>query len=366
MTIPVRAAAELVGPHVKISVGNGALDPKLMRILSLVNAYAWKKGVWVGQTAQFTVPVNGTTGEIVCPPDYNVLLKININSKPTPLRNQQYEFHRNGTGSKTECCGDGWSNQVVFQGVSPVFRQPRRDESCQCCPQDCGCYRIAVSCDGIPCTDDGLVHVKGYHERVENRPEKKVYSHVKRTTNHCVVRRGSEEPASDEELIEGVRFPIKDSFVVIEDVCWSRITEITKTISDHHVDVWAVNDEDRFFHVARLEPHQLNSEYRRYLVPTICQNAPCVHGLFKRTKPHSIVSEAQSLIFDDEEALIAMAMGVNKMFFNDDVEGAVPFLARGISCLNEIAVETEGMTDTPLEVVADDFTCDDDDVNFSA
>lgn len=366
--ITARKAMELVAPFVDL-VGNdkGSRD-KLLRILSLANQYAWKKGRWLGMTKEFHVRVNSLSREIVTPDGYDTLLKANLDARPVELRGENYQFHKNGNGSLDECCGRNWSGNVTYVGESAVLVQPYNPETCECCLPDCGCYRLAVAAEN-PVEGDANKHVlvKGTHPALLNEPEKKILSYRSKPTVEdancrydCTPIKLNEKVFSEGlETVEGVHFQIKDSFVIMDDICWGRVEYIEKPVTEVYVSVYAVRPDDKFFRIARLAPNQTVSSYKRYRVPEGCCNHPCVHGLFKVSEPATLERETQHLLIGDEEAIIALSMGINELYFRQAPEKSVPYLQRGIMCLEEQSVESEGERVEAIEVSVTEYDeCD--------
>lgn len=349
-TITAGEAAKIIDTFIGCSYDNEGNHDKIMRVLSLVNGYVWKKGIWPGMTAQFSVRVNRRTGEIITPHGYNVLLKVNVNGDPNSLGDQYFKFHQNGNGSLDECCGQNWSTKVIDLGYSPVLVQPNY-------LKDCDCYHIGVSTDGNPDTSNDIPVslVKGYHIEGEQEPEKQIYTRKTETDLRLVSGPCQCQPEqllslSTDELIEGVEFPLNGNMVIYDDLCWGRVSGISKPITDCAVDYWSVHSQTKkFFRIARLEPNETNSSYRRYQVPEQCCSYSCVHGLFKISAPTPISSFSQQLVFGDEECLLSLSKAVEFLYYKDNVELATPFFARGLQCLEENYREDKGAQETSIE-----------------
>jgi hypothetical protein len=348
--ITAREAAEVIGSLIDCPFESKGNHKKLLRVLSIVNSYVWKKGIWPGMTAQFKVRLNNKTGELITPHGYNVLLKVNVDGKPTSLGDEYFKFHQNGNGSLDECCGQNWSTKVIDLGYSPVIVQPND-------PNACDCYHVAVSTDGNPNLEDGVPVslVKGYHVEGDQEPEKVI--HTRKTDkdlrligNPCKCEPVALTSISSEEIIEGVEFPLNGNFVLYDDLCWGRVSGISKPVTDCAVDYWAVHSVTKnFFRIARLEPNETNSSYRRYKVPEQCCSYACVHGLFKISSPAPLGTFSQQLVFGDHECLIALSKAVDFLYYKNNSEASLPFFLRGLQCLEENYREEKGAQEHPIE-----------------
>jgi len=355
-TMTAGQAAQIIDTFVSSNYENAGEKRKLLSILSLVNSYAWKKGVWPGMTAQFKVRVNSKTKEIITPHGYSNLLKVNTNNFPTTVRDQFFQFHQNGYGSIEECCSRNWSADVINLGSQPVIIQPSAlSEDADGCD---GRIKIAVSSDGdVSDTEETIV--QGYHMTVLDEPEKRIYTRrVARDRvsvgNVCACEPITTQYVSSDERVDGVIYPINGCMVVMDDIYWGRVSSINKGVTKAAVDYFALNTvTDKFIRIARLEPNETNSEYRRYRVPDVCGESPCVYGLFKKNEPTKLSEYSEEMIIGDEEAIISLAMGMEALYFQKDPQTASFFLQRGIQSLSETVDQREGPEESPVEYGTD-------------
>jgi len=96
---------------------------KLYFLCTMTNREAWMKGKWHGMIKEFHVNIK-TDYEgrqyITAPDDHNVLLGINLNSKPVPIKNHWFQFHRNSNGSVSKEQGWNMTGSAMDMGNSPV------------------------------------------------------------------------------------------------------------------------------------------------------------------------------------------------------------------------------------------------------
>jgi len=348
--ITAKEAAQVIGSFIDCSYESSGNHAKLLRVLSLVNGYVWKKGIWPGMTAQFNVRLDRRTGQIITPHGYNVLLKVNISGEPISMGDEYFKFHQNGRGSLDECCGQNWSTRVIDLGYSPVLVQPND-------PAACDCYHVGVSTDGNPdlTKDIEVSLVKGYHVEGDQEPEKVIYTSrldtdLRLLASPCQCQPAELTSVTGEEIIEGVEFPINGKMIIFDDLCWGRVSGISKPVTNCPVDYWSVNSvTGNFFRIARLEPNETNSSYRRYKVPDQCCEYPNVLGLFKVSAPTPLVTFSQQLVFGDHECLISLSKAIDFLYYKNDADASAPFFARGLQCLEENYREEKGAQETSIE-----------------
>lgn len=347
-------AAEYIAPFIK---SNWPKDrDKLFRILSLVHSRAWKEGKWYGMTREYTVPVleNNT---LITPPGYNVLLKINLDAKPTIIRDKYFQFHRNGTGSISECCGKNWCGDVHDLGPEPVLFQPYQIPSCICDDQTKPCIQLAFKSLGCE-NDDVSITVTGFYpnelnpkEKGEACPKERVYTYKKETspgkTEICGCRKDT--PAKEgKKPVNGATVKPDENLQLL-DLYWGEIESIKKTTSRNPIEVYAVYGDNKVRLIARLEPWQTEAHYRRYHLPDSC-STPCVHGLFKISQPERILDDSQLMLISDDEALLLLAKGIHMTYYeSEDVDGE-RYILRGIKALDDQLRENASNADIPIQV----------------
>jgi len=329
---------------------------KLFKILSYANQHAWKKGVWRGMTREFFTIVR--PDNTVCNPHgYSLLQKVNLNSKPVTIRDSYFQFHRNGNGSKTECCGKDWTTDVHDVGYSPVLFQPFRPESCECDTPTCQMVNLGVYSNNVE--EHGLF-LTVYGCYADGTP---VWSYKERSDPNkgadCDQTTAQRLDTSKFEVKEGVDFPITNNLQIANNVFWGDIRHITKPPTCGAVEVVAYNMHKKETKmIARLEPTHRSSCYRLWRVPEICWNRspvkafikletsescikPCVHGLWKMDKPGEFTLDNELMIFDDDEALTALAIGANLLWFLQDPVKAAKYYGIGITSLNDDKEQNE-------------------------
>jgi hypothetical protein len=339
--ITVEEAAKLVAPRLDLCYPQD--KKKIYSILELVNQHCWKKGIWSGMTKEFFVNTRAD-GTIVNPAGYDILLKVNLNTRPVTIRSEYFQFTRNGTGSQTECCGRNWSIEVVDRGFSPVICQPFKPESCHCCTPKCQKIKLGVRSES--CEEQGL-HATIYGCFPDGHP---VYSYKARTPETqleglCVPCNQKEAACVDKskyDVIEGIEVPITDDMFIIDNVYWGEIRAIKKPPTSGAVEVYAINDhDDSVSKIARMEPPHLASCYRIWAVPQICCEWPCVHGLFKVSKPGKVLYDNQLMMINDEEAIISLSIAVHLLYYRKDPEFAARYFNIGITALSDESISEE-------------------------
>lgn len=346
-------AAKYIAPFVKLQWPKD--KEKLFNILSLVNGRAWKEGKWWGMTREFFVQVSNNN-TIITPPGYDVLLKINLDTNPKPIRDQWFQFHRNGNGSIRECCGSNWCGDVHDLGPEPVLFQPFANSSCVCDNQPTPCVRLGIRSMG--CEDEGAkVTITGWypneitHEKEEFDPINRVYTYIKTEaggkTEICGCRKNDGTPAGKKARNGAI--VMVDEDVSLLDIYWGKIESISKTKTRNPVQILAFYGDNKVKIIAQLEPWETEAKYRRYSLPDSCK-IPCVHGMFKVTQPEQILDESQLMLISDREALLLLAKGLNMTYYEDDDQNGERFVLRGIKALDDQLKEQQSNADIPIQV----------------
>ena len=347
-------AAQYIAPFIKSSWPKD--KDKLFNILSLIHSRAWKEGKWYGMTMEATVPVSEDR-TLITPPGYNVLLKVNLDSKPTPIRDKYFQFHRNGTGSIEECCGSNWCGDVHDLGPEPVLFQPSKDPSCVCKDQDAPCVQLAFKSVGCE-DDDSEITVTGFYPRdykpgqtQEYCPQERIYTYERETTpgktEICGCRKDT-PPKTGKKPKNGATVKLTEELSLL-NLYWGEIESIKKTKTRNPIEVYAVYGDNKVRLIARLEPWQTEARYRRYKVPDTCKT-PCVHGLFKISQPERILDESQSMLISDDEALLLLAKGLHMTYYESDDENGERYIIRGIKALDDQLKEQMSSADVPIQV----------------
>ena len=282
---------------------------------------------------------------IVTPNGHNILLGINVNTKPTRIVNNWFQFHRNGSGSAQQ--GKEWNTTtaVIDMGESPVIEQPRIRHEIDVSQQDP--VYIAVRSRG--CEDDGCVLVVSG----ENRCGEAHYS-FNPNQNSEFIRTISNPVNTTIEKTEptyGIEYKLTNKFSLFENIYWSRISKITKSITKNPVDVYAVHETGESYLLATLAPHQTNSTYRSYMLPEPeCGGIECVHGLFKISEPEAISFPTQHMVTDNVTALMDMMMGMDYKYFKKDLNNAAVYILSAVKALEDSTRENMSNHQTSIQV----------------
>lgn len=321
---------------------------KMFFLCRMANHEIWKQGRYHGMIKEFFVNTR-QDGEgrkyIVTPNGHNVLLGINVNSKPQRIVNNWFQFHRNGSGSAQQDKNWNTTTAVIDMGVSPVIEQPRIRNIVDCDKRDP--VFLAVRSRGIE-DEDAKVIISG-----ENRCGEEHYSYnpeqqkeITRTLlNPIIVKSEGIEPTY------GVEYKLKKNFTLYSNIMWSKITSITKTVTNHPVDVYAVHGNQEAYIVATLAPHQRSSSYRNYLLPMPeCEGYGCVHGIFKISEPDSIEFPTQQMVTDNVTALMDMIIGMDYKYFKKDLNTASVYILSAVKALEDSTRENMSNHQTSIQV----------------
>jgi hypothetical protein len=330
----VEQAARLIAPRVDLCFPQH--KDKLYEILSLINQHVWKKGKFRGMTKEFFTKVD-PNGFVCNPHGYDILLKVNLNKVPVTIRSEYFQFHRNGNGSQTECCGKDWSTDVVDRGFSPVIFQPYKEESCSCKEQVCQKIKIGIRSEQC---EEGISYVTVYGCYPDGTP---IYSYRKKDSTGKVIdcvpcdpTQAQLEDRKSHDVKEGVDIPITGNVYFLDNIYFGEIRQIRKPPTYGAVEVLALNEHDNSLKlIARMEPPHCASCYRRWQIPPICSKFPCVHGLWKISKPGKVIYDNQLMLIDDDAAIIALAKGINFLYYRDNPEEAVKYFSIGMTAIND-------------------------------
>jgi len=317
--------AEFIAPYIGMSYPND--EQRIFETLSLVQDEIWSSGKFYGSTKFFYTPVR-EDNTIVTPHGYNVLLGCNINFKPVNINGTAAIFHKNGP-AESPLALDGFSNDVYHLGDSPVMFQPNSQWCKPCGPSGCKSeYYIAV-CGG-DCEKDKKTLVSSLG--CNGRP---IYTYYKEETENKPIVCEDRDLADEEvKYNEGVMYPIVGQQVYYNDIIIGDIYNIIKDPTLNPVNYYLVNkDTNVGTLIARLEPYEVTSNYKIYQISKSCVKNNCVLGLFKRSKPSSIVDPAQILISDNKNAILSIAKGVQKKYSEDNIQLGEAFILGGINLL---------------------------------
>jgi hypothetical protein len=346
-------AADLIGPYVGLCRKNE--EEELFGMLSLIQTKAWKKGVFKGMVKDFNVNIRKRTvggkekAYIITPHGYEIMLAVNLDGKPAPIHDNYFQFNNSGNGSITNCCGCNWSEGVIDIGEFPTLFQPCENKCC-CGSLDCNSSNIGVI--SYECRDscrDNLetVHVSGLTDLGNPVYTYDVDNPYVDSHDRC---RAVDPKNAKKTVIIGDKFPIKRKLVVHKNIKWSRIDSIRKGYSDAPVEIFTVCGNSTQL-LARIEPYQQASKYRIYELPDCCCQNQCVHGLFKIGKPEKIQHESQSMVIDDEEAIIALAKSFDLTYNKDKITEGEAFLQKGMQSLDDELRMNRSNAQVPIIVI---------------
>lgn len=318
---------------------------KLYFLCTMTNREAWMKGKWHGMIKEFHVNIK-TDYEgrqyITAPDDHNVLLGVNLDSKPVPIKNHWFQFHRNSNGSVSKEQGWNMTGSAMDMGHSPVIEQPRRRNEISATEYDP--VYLAVRSRGY-CDDGKIVTISGENKLGEkNISYKKIGAEKIRTLDSPNIERLEVMPTY------GVEHKLTNKFSFYENIFWSQITEIRKEVTVAPVDVYAFHETGEAYIVATLMPHQTRARYRNYLLPQECATWKCCHILCKASEPEVISYGSQPMVTDDLTALIDIMIGNDYKYHKRDLPTAAAYILSGVSALEQSSKENTSNHQSPMQV----------------
>ena len=321
---------------------------KMFFLCRMANHEIWKQGKWHGMIKEFFV--NTRTDQngnkfIVTPNGYNVLLGVNIDAKPNRINNHWFQFHRNGNGSVTKENGWNYTTAVMDMGLGAVIEQPRKRNEISLDTKDP--VYLAVRSRGCESVDATLT-ISG-----ENGIGDLHYSFPS-TVNNPVVRSLANPLQTTVESIEptyGIEYKLTNKFSLYENVSWSQINSIHKSVTNNPVDIYAVHDSGESYLIATLAPHQRQSSYRSYMIPKeACGDTSCVHAMFKISEPEGIEFPTQNMIVDNVTALIDMIMGMDYKYFKKDLNAGAAYILSSVKALEDSTRENMSNHQSSIQV----------------
>lgn len=308
----------------------------IFEILQLGINKAWQEGKWYGMTAEFSVPIEkDCEGNyyFIAPVSHPTLLAINSNGVSTPIRDIYFKFHRNGRGDIASHKGCNWNEYVYDIGRTPILRERGIDFSKG--------VKVGVRAIG-PSGPNEKIIINGKYTDGNN-----VYTYQNKTYgNPC----GCLSDKKDIETVNGITLDISNNFNYISNISFGSITSITKTITRTPIEVIVIDHLGNGHMVSRMEPNQLFSQYRKYLIPTEICGCPSVHGLFKIAQQDQIVNDTDDIIITSREALICFSKGIYNMYYKEQMEIGAGYILQGIGILDKEKREEESPTEFPIQV----------------
>jgi len=304
---------------------------------------AWQEGKWLGMTAEFFVPIHvDGNGQkyILAPVTHPILLALNSSCRTMTIRDEMFMFHKNGYGDVKNYPGCCWNQDVYDLGAIPFYNKNNINFRCG--------VKIGVRALGTPGGCE-KVWINGSYTDGE-----KVYSYQNSTLGNTT---GCSANLNTIDTISGVEIPVTSGFHYINNVSFSEITSITKTVTRTPIEVIVISCSNEAHKIARLEPNQRFSSYRKYLVPNDLCHCQCLHGLFKIAQQDKIVNPTDSIMISNEEALIALAKGIHNLYYVEQHDKGMAFIAQGINALEKEKREEESPDEFPIQV--DGTSCHD-------
>lgn len=326
--LTAREVCQKVAPFLGLSFDND--QDKLFLYLDIAQKRAWRAGTYKGflKIANVSTYEFGGHRYIRTPHGYNVLLGLNINSKPKELKEGYFQFHHNSYGSLSK------EQQLRYVDYGLVFHEYPTLMGPQLNRKD---FKFQV---GVLSTVDreGYAQISGIG--IDGNPINTVV---------------------DGESFDGVKVKLsKGELTLIDNVWWSDIEGISKDQTFGAVEFYAINKTCNYAElIARIEPRQKVSQYRLYEVPKDCGCGQTVEALFKLSEPDQIVSGDDKLIIDDIEAIMSLMIGADETFNKKAIEVGEAFSAKGVVSLAEEERAASSPTVQPIQFVGIDVNEED-------
>lgn len=311
---------------------------KIYQILRLSCNRAWQEGKWLGMTSEFFLPViRDHCGQpyIVAPVSHPILLAINmLGRQGITIRDQYFMFHRNGYGDIRNGDQCQWNQDVYdVEQYVPYVNKNNINFS--------NGVRVGVRALG-PVAEGEKIFINGTYMDGNS-----VYTYKK---NEGFESCGCQIDKDQIDTIKGVEIKIENKFNYISNVCFSTISSIVKTPTISPVEVIVIDDSGQPNMISRLEPNQRTSKYRKYLVPEPFCGKDVIHGLFKMAQQDLITSDTDSIMISNEEALIALAKGINNIYYKEQMDMGAAFIFNAIGILEKEKREEEAPSHSPIQV----------------
>ena len=327
-------AGELVAPYIE---KRWPADRKeIWGILRLGVNKAWQEGKWLGMAVEGYVPIlKDADGQnyIMPPKEYPILLAMNTHKMGVIIRDQYFMFHRNSRGdvrSNTEC---SWSQDIYDLGYSPVKDRNNIIKT-----------GVMVGIRSIgPAGANEKVWINGSYA-----DGNQVYTYKKSTYGETPC--GCQVKTDAIDTIKGVELAISTSFNYICNLKFSAISSIVKTVTQSPVEIVVIDSFGNGTPVARLEPNERESKYRKYLVPNHLCDRKSLHGMFKISQQEEITSGTDNIIIKNQEALISLAKGIYAMYNQDNPEKGASYIIQAISVLDKEKTEESSPDTFPMQV----------------
>lgn len=337
-------AGEFVAQFIGADMGQH--QERIFTTLELAANYAWDKGKWFGMTAEMFVNVHrNPRGErfIFSPKGYDTLLAVNVDGKPRLLRDSYFMFHKNGPGDIKDTHYCKWNQDVYDQGYRPIMH-----EITDYFPRG---VMIGVRSLGVPGNAE-YITIQGFDEYSDP-----IFSYEFKEGAKCNCF-SLDEGEEAVRTVDGARIKITEDFTYLNNITWRDIRKITKTITRCPIEVTIIDGNNKGYVTSVLLPYETESKYRKYILPEMCRDYECIHGLFKISKCPTLIDGSQPIFIRSKNALLALAKGIDLKFMKEQINVGDAFLAQGVASLEEENRETQSPTAFPIQVVgigADDF-----------
>jgi len=336
--IIVRDAAALVAPFIGKVYPNDR--ESIFQILDLSQQSIWEAGKFYGSTKWAYVNTR-SDNTIITPHGHNSLLCVNIDFKPQIIRDSYCMFHQNGP-AESNSFGVNFTNNVQDLGEFPVIGMPER----LCTPCEgikCESFYVGARVTG-ECREFPKTRIYGTSPNGKN-----IYSYIKPDTKEqCLCE--DEDDIEIWDAIEGVELTLSNTLRVSK-IPFGSITGITKEPSNSTVEYYKVDSRNKGTLIASLDPFQITSKYRAYTVPNKCIKSKCIFGLFKRSKPETVINENQAFITDNKVAIIAMAKAMDYLFNRNDIANGNQYKAQGLQSLSNEVKEESSNSVSPIQFI---------------
>lgn len=332
-------AAELIAPFVEKDVNRDRQD--IYRIIKLACNKAHQTGNWFGYAAEFFVKTfRDSSGRhhVITPKSHNILLAATISSDRPILRDKQYMFHRNNYGDAHMKKAGGWQTDIIDLGHRPTLNGYDFPS----------CEPFLVGARALGAIDSGKsVYIEGLFE---DSSQVYTYESFKKKVDACCNGCSSISEEEHIKTVSGIRIPLSDKFVYIDNVAISQIRSIRKDHTPVPVEVCAIHPDGEVVQIAVLEPYEKQSKYRDYLVPDSCCIGEVAHLLCKISEQEDLISDTQSVIIQSEEALIALSQGIHNLYWKKDVDMGIAFINQGVQILEGQKRQQEPNSNFPIQV----------------
>ena len=268
------------------------------------------------------------------PQSHPVLLAVNVKGRPATVRDSYFMFHKNGYGDIRDTPGCTWNQDIYDIGSLPYFNKNNINFSTG--------LQIGVRPLGVPGQNES-VYVSGTYANGNS-----IYTYRNAKFGNCC---GCTADPTQVDSINGVELKLKaGEFTYINNIKFTDILSISKSITRTPVEVIAIDAVGNGYLIARLEPNQRFSRYRKYLVPNDLCGSNCLHAIFKIAQQENITSGTDNIIVSNEEALISLAKSIQAIYYKEQPELGANYFLQAITCLEKEKREEESQTTSPIQV----------------